>query len=322
MQGTVWRLERGILAMLYADDMVGISFTADGLQCGIVDPCAQYARRHRYRANVPKCGVMVCGPTALVQGLPARAFTWGQTEIPMVSEMKHLGITITLNGRPDAQIKQVITQGKTRVLQMGKLLRDKIAAPTTPTIPRYLCITNAVFELPPTFFLKRVPDVLALHPYSPSSILLFFLFSTEYGDMVNRRSQEWTPPPSRAAMSPGRLHAGKPAIQSIHACAMQGLDQALTANIGVGFLKPANDVKIGCGRANPCVEVAKDNYQPLLLEPEDVLHQRCIVPLLLCCRNGRHIHAAHVQTPFPPVACDTKPQTFWMSRTLALLNLW
>ena len=49
---------------------------------------------------------------------------------------------------------------------------------------------------------------------------------------------------------------------------MQELDQALTAGIGVGFPKPANDVKHGCGRANPCVEVAKDNYLPLLLEPE------------------------------------------------------
>ena len=37
-------LQRGILALLYADDLVGISFTAaDGLQCDIIDPCAQYA---------------------------------------------------------------------------------------------------------------------------------------------------------------------------------------------------------------------------------------------------------------------------------------
>ena len=79
-------LQRGILALLYADDLVGISFTADGLQSDIIDPCTAYARKHRYRANVPKCGVMVCGPAALVQGLPAKTFTRGQTEIPMVPE--------------------------------------------------------------------------------------------------------------------------------------------------------------------------------------------------------------------------------------------
>ena len=83
-------LAREILALLYADDLVGIAFTAEGLQSDIIDPCAEYARRHRYRANVPKCGVMVCGPASVVQGLPARTFTWGQTEIPRVLQYKHL----------------------------------------------------------------------------------------------------------------------------------------------------------------------------------------------------------------------------------------
>ena len=84
MQGTAWKdsLARGILALLYADDLVGIAFTADGLQSDIIDPCAQYACRHRYRANVPKCGVMVCGPDAVVQAQPARSFMWGQDGDP------------------------------------------------------------------------------------------------------------------------------------------------------------------------------------------------------------------------------------------------
>ena len=118
-------LARGILALLYADDLVGIAFTAEGLQSDIIDPCAEYARRHRYRANVPKCGVMVCGPASVVQGLPARTFTWGQTEIPRVLQYKHLGVIVTPDGRQDTHIKHVITQGNARVLQMGKLLRDK-----------------------------------------------------------------------------------------------------------------------------------------------------------------------------------------------------
>ena len=118
-------LARGILALLYADDLVGIAFTADGLQSDIIDPCAQYACRHRYRANVPKCGVMVCGPDAVVQAQPAKSFTWGHTEIPRVFEYRHLGVIITPDGRQDTHIKHVITQGNTRVLHMGKLLRDK-----------------------------------------------------------------------------------------------------------------------------------------------------------------------------------------------------
>ncbi|CAL5222202.1 g4532 [Coccomyxa viridis] len=59
------------------------------------------------------------------KGLPARTFTWGQTEIPRVLQYKHLGVIVTPDGRQDTHIKHVITQGNARVLQMGKLLRDK-----------------------------------------------------------------------------------------------------------------------------------------------------------------------------------------------------
>jgi len=116
---------RGVLALLYADDVVGIAFTAGGLQSDMIDPCAQYACRHRYRANVPKCGVMVCGSATVVQDLPTRTFTWGQIEIHRVYEYTHLGITVTPDGRQDTHIKHVITQGNAHMLQMGSLLRDK-----------------------------------------------------------------------------------------------------------------------------------------------------------------------------------------------------
>ena len=118
-------LARGILALLYADDLVGIAFTADGLQSDIIDLCAEYACKHRYTANVPKCGVMVCGHDAVVQAQPARSFTWGQTETPRVFQYRHPGVIITPDGRQDTHIKQVVTQGNARVLQMGRLLRDE-----------------------------------------------------------------------------------------------------------------------------------------------------------------------------------------------------
>ena len=127
MQGIAWRapLLGGSLPYCSADDLVGIAFTADGLQKDIIDPCAEYARGRRYRANVPKCGSMVCGPAIVVQALSARTFTWGRTGIPRVFEYRHRGITVTPDGRQDTHIKHVITQGNARVLQMGKLLRDK-----------------------------------------------------------------------------------------------------------------------------------------------------------------------------------------------------
>ena len=102
-------LASGSLALMYADDLVGIAFTADGLQSDIIEPCAKYACRHRYRANVPKCGVMVCGPHAVVQAQPARSFTGGEggggdTEIPRVFQNRHLGVIITPDGRQDTHM--------------------------------------------------------------------------------------------------------------------------------------------------------------------------------------------------------------------------
>ena len=64
-------------------------------------------------------------PLLSVQGLPARTYTWGQMEIPVVLQYKHLGITITPDGQLDTHITQVITQGNARVLQMGKLVHAK-----------------------------------------------------------------------------------------------------------------------------------------------------------------------------------------------------
>ena len=135
----VGSLARGILALWYADDLVGIAFTADGLQGDIIDPCAEYACRHRYRANVPKCDVIVCGPDAVVQAQPGRSFTWGRTKIPRVFQYRHLAVIITPDGRQDTHIKQVITQGNARVLQMGRLLRPSTFPCRFEVISRRRC---------------------------------------------------------------------------------------------------------------------------------------------------------------------------------------
>ena len=71
---------------------------------------------------MPKCGVMICGLAALVQGLSARI--WGQTEIPWcLNTSTWESPSHQMDGRTCTS--QVITQGNAHVLQMGKLLRDK-----------------------------------------------------------------------------------------------------------------------------------------------------------------------------------------------------
>ena len=49
----------------------------------------------------------------------------GRQRSPGCFEYRHLGVIVTPDGRQDTHIKHVITQGNARVLQMGKLLRDK-----------------------------------------------------------------------------------------------------------------------------------------------------------------------------------------------------
>jgi len=71
-----------LFALVYADDLVGIATSPTALQDQIITPCYQYSRRYRYRANVPKSGVMICGPVHST--MPAPKFMWGEQEIPLV----------------------------------------------------------------------------------------------------------------------------------------------------------------------------------------------------------------------------------------------
>ena len=49
---------------------------------------------------------------------------WGEQEIPLVQEMKHLGVLISADGSLDAHLQQITQQGNARVGAMSKLLRD------------------------------------------------------------------------------------------------------------------------------------------------------------------------------------------------------
>ena len=144
MQGTTWKasLARGILALLYADDLVGIAFTADGLQSDIIDPCFEYARRHRYRANVPKCGVMVCGPAVVVQACPQGPSLGGKRRSPECFSISTLGVIVTPDGRQDTHIKQVITQGKCARIADGEATARQAPFGARQAYARLDCTTS------------------------------------------------------------------------------------------------------------------------------------------------------------------------------------
>ena len=100
MEGSLARGSLHRCTVRDADDLTGIACPTDGLQSDIIAACAEYACKHRYKVNVPNCGVMVCNATssAVVQAQAAR-ITWSYTNIPRVYEYRHLGVIITPEGR-------------------------------------------------------------------------------------------------------------------------------------------------------------------------------------------------------------------------------
>ena len=126
----------GILALAYADDLVGIAFSADALRDSVIAPSYEHARQYRYRANVPKCGVMLCGPVPVEDR--TQPFMWGDQEIPIVEEYTHLGVLVSSDGSHDAHFQRIIKQGNARVAAMEPLLTD---AHLTMRIKRLLMLT-------------------------------------------------------------------------------------------------------------------------------------------------------------------------------------
>ena len=129
-------LVAGILALAYADDVVGIAYSAADLRDNVIVPSYEHARQYRYRANVPKCGVMLCGPVPDEDR--TQPFMWGDQEVPVVEEYMHLGVLVSSDGSHDAHLQRIIKQGNARVAAMKPLLGD---AHLTMRIKRLLMLT-------------------------------------------------------------------------------------------------------------------------------------------------------------------------------------
>ncbi len=126
----------GILAFMYADDLVVCATSATDLQEMGILPCFDHARKYRYRANVAKSGVMICGH-ATAQDC-AHRFFWGDQQIPVVEEFTHLGVLVSADGSHDAHFERVVKQGNARVAAMKPPFID---AYLTVRVKRLLSLT-------------------------------------------------------------------------------------------------------------------------------------------------------------------------------------
>ena len=66
-----------MLAMLFADDFVGLSDSEQGLQA-LIDVVYAYSKKWRFEANVAKCAVVVFRNEKKLDG----TWTWGDSVLP------------------------------------------------------------------------------------------------------------------------------------------------------------------------------------------------------------------------------------------------
>ena len=116
------RFLQGPLALAYVNDLVGIAFSDDALRDSVIAPSYEHARQHGYRANVPECGVLLCGPVPDEDR--TRPFMWGDQEIPIVEVYTHPGVLVSTDGSQVAHFQRIIKQGTARVAAMKPLSTD------------------------------------------------------------------------------------------------------------------------------------------------------------------------------------------------------
>ena len=99
-----------VSGLMFADDLVGISETAEGLQEQI-EKVLVYTRKWRVTANVSKCVVLVCNED---KKKPVEfKWKWGG-ELPIVDQYTYLGVKISKNCSWDAHINKVIQRVRQR----------------------------------------------------------------------------------------------------------------------------------------------------------------------------------------------------------------
>jgi hypothetical protein len=139
-----------LVALMYADDLVGTAANATDLQ-SLINHTRTALNRWRLKASVSttdasKTAVMVVEQSSR-RGAPAgtaHTFTWGDTTVPIVNTYKYLGVYVTNDGkweqhlqrRMDAATASARMQRKVlkNVCLPAKLRRDTLTSVVQPTL--------------------------------------------------------------------------------------------------------------------------------------------------------------------------------------------
>ena len=89
--------KRKLVGQAYADDLVGIAATQQGLQ-RVVDAVHTHSLRWGWLLNVPKSVVMVFGKQSVCARLGAPELSWDACRLPTADTVKYLGLHLESEG--------------------------------------------------------------------------------------------------------------------------------------------------------------------------------------------------------------------------------
>ena len=119
--------DHAVAALMLADDLGGLTAEPEHLQV-IIDMCFACCRKWRYKANIPKCAVVVfCtrGRSVTSRVEPGVVFLWGAGSIPIVSRTRYLGVLFSDDCRWDAHIGEVVKKTEQRLMFLSRVFRDR-----------------------------------------------------------------------------------------------------------------------------------------------------------------------------------------------------
>ncbi|CAB1108810.1 unnamed protein product [Ectocarpus sp. CCAP 1310/34] len=114
--------ETSVSRMLFADDVVGMSDTPEGLQLQI-DAAKKFTDKWRLSANVQECAVMVCNENK--EEPVEHRWKWGIEEIAVVDQYTYLGVEIAKDCSWNAHMSKVAEKGKARAGKLHPILANR-----------------------------------------------------------------------------------------------------------------------------------------------------------------------------------------------------
>lgn len=117
---------RVVRACMFADDFACAEESPQGLQVAI-NVAKKHSDKWRYKANVPKCAVMIFGKSSAPAQDLSITWTWGPAgnPIPVSKEYKYLGVMLSDTGGWAQHVEYVLEKGKKKLHSLWPVLSNR-----------------------------------------------------------------------------------------------------------------------------------------------------------------------------------------------------